>query len=88
MDWYTMESMVKMNQREVEHKSLEFWKFKGFRPSKHVNRSEVEMEGLYGRAFHVLQEMLNSDNAELRLQAAEIVMKHSLKNKRKPRLLG
>lgn len=83
MSWYAVETYVMLKQAEIERNANEYWKFDSLSKSKRVKPLKEESEVLYGKAVHVLQEMLDSDNAALRLQAAEIVMKHSIKRRSK-----
>ncbi|MGZ9586780.1 hypothetical protein [Paenibacillus marinisediminis] len=86
MDWYALETLAMMDQKVISREAKEHWKYASLRSLKRVDTSKNEIEGLQGKAVHVLQEMLDSDNAELRLKAADIVMRHSLKTKGKMRL--
>jgi hypothetical protein len=87
MNWYENVTFAMMEQARVEKDSREYWKFMTtLKPKRIGSQSEIN-DGLYGKAVHVLQEMLDSDNAELRLQAAEIVIKHS-KNRSKISLIS
>ena len=86
MSWYTNQAIVMMDQHQIEQEAKEGWKYASFRPKEQERNNGEDDERLYGKAIHVLQEMLDSDNAELRLRAAEIVMRNSLKVKRKGKM--
>lgn len=83
MDWYTREAYIKHQQLEIEYQASQYWKYSDLFRLKKVHERKLETDCLYGKAVHVLQEMLESDNAQHRLQAADIVMKHSIKRKAK-----
>lgn len=77
MNWYESITIAMLEKERVEKDSREYWKFMSTLKPKRTKEQLVISDGLYGKAVHVLQEMLDSDNAELRLQAAEIIIKHS-----------
>ncbi|TCZ76528.1 hypothetical protein E0485_13065 [Paenibacillus albiflavus] len=77
MNWYTMESIAVHDQAEVTRHAKEQWKFM---PIFKTKRSQVSGKDSTKLAVQALQEMLESDNAELRLRAADIILKHSSKN--------
>jgi len=83
MNWYTIESNAINNQAEITRHAKEQWKFMPIFKAKRSEAKEKESTKLYGVAVQALQEMLDSDNAELRLRAAEIIIKHSITTKSK-----
>lgn len=83
MDWYTREVYMQQQQMGVEKQARHYWKYSNLFRLKKVHERKLETDRLYGKAVHVLQEMLESDNAQHRLQAADIVMRHSIKHRGK-----
>lgn len=79
------EEVKKESSQEMEEQAKHHWKFTERFGSKKVQKDNAEADGLYGKSVHVLQEMLESDNAQHRLQAADIVMRHSIKQRGKIR---
>jgi len=86
MDWYTSESIGANKQAEIAQVAKQQWKFMSILKPKRIHEDEQDSARLYGKAIQVLQETLDSDNAELRLHAAEIVIKHRIKLKSTIRL--
>lgn len=80
MNWHAVD-LVQMKMDEMERMSRESWKYQFMRKrSEHSKKNETDP--LYVMATHVLKEMMESDNAQNRLQAAEIVMRYSTRSKR------
>ncbi|TCZ77777.1 hypothetical protein E0485_09885 [Paenibacillus albiflavus] len=86
MDWYTSESIAANQQAEIAQHAKQQWKVMSIFKPKRIHEDEQDSAWLYGKAIQVLQETLDSDNAELRLHAAEIVIKHQIKIKSTIRL--
>lgn len=81
MDWYSTEASMLMQQVKIEREANQNWMF--MRPMKRneLRVTKGEADALFGRAVQVLQEMMESEHAEHRLQAAEIVLRHTKKRK-------
>ncbi|MCG7410264.1 hypothetical protein MH117_22890 [Paenibacillus sp. ACRRX] len=88
LNWYTAETLQKMNQTQIENSARRYWMYARIKPIKQPEMAYYQDNDsyLYGKAVHVLEEMMESENAELRLRAAEIVMSHGLKRSRGVRI--
>lgn len=81
MDWYSTEATMLMQQVSVERKAMNSWMFMRSMKRKELRVTTGEADALFGRAVQVLQEMMESEHAEHRLQAAEIVLRHAKKRR-------
>ncbi|MEQ7054429.1 hypothetical protein ABN764_27745 [Paenibacillaceae sp. P-4] len=61
-----------MQQASVERKAMNSWMFMRPLKRKELQVTEGEADVLFGRAVQILQELMESEHAEHRLQAAEI----------------
>ncbi|WP_268627286.1 hypothetical protein [Paenibacillus alvei] len=66
-----------MQQASVERKAMNSWMFMRPLKRKELQVTEGEADVLFGRAVQVLQEMMESEHAEHRLQAVDILLRHA-----------
>lgn len=80
---YQFEQMHQAQQAELAHRARHAWKFAEAKPRKRMIASLVERfrgrkdDALKRQAYLVLEEMLRHENDELRLRAAEIILRPS-----------
>lgn len=66
-----------MQQASVERKAMNSWMYMRPMKRKELRVTQGEADALFSRAVQILQEMMESEHAEHRLQAAEIVLRHA-----------
>ncbi|WP_028544845.1 hypothetical protein [Paenibacillus taiwanensis] len=88
LNWYTAETLQQMNQTQIENTARTYWMYARVKTRKQSETAywQDNENYLYGKAVHVLEEMMESENAELRLKAAEIVMSHGMKRSGRVRI--
>ncbi|MFB9326495.1 hypothetical protein ACFFSY_11280 [Paenibacillus aurantiacus] len=80
---YQFEQMHQAQQAELAHRARHAWKFAMVKPRPRIVASLIERfrrrkdDALKRQAYLVLEEMLHHENDELRLRAAEIILRPS-----------